>query len=564
MTAERLALMERWFLRAGLFLLPVAFWWDTYDRYVLPKLLVARVLVLGLLILFTAKAISTRTLLFKRTPLDLPLLAFLASAVASTVFAENQNVGVFGTYSRYDGLITIATYAALFWLSIQAIDGPGDARTLLRVLLASGYLVATIAIVQWAMDSIRLGTPAQAFGTLGQQNVLGAYLAMLVPLAYSELIEAEGWGGRVLALNGLVVISLALLLTFSRSAWLGTALAAVVLVAGVRHVPSRIGLAGLAVLLVGGIALAAVSAQGGLRLEQSLVARAMSVFDPSAWGPRPAIWRDSLQLIASRPLLGYGPDNFGLVYPRFQATFLGTLQVDKAHSEALQVAATQGLLGLAAYLWLLGAFVRSFWIGRHGVRAVPIFAAWVGYQVTLQLNFSALAAALPFWIFAAAAIESWGVSTPAQPWSLAGARWTATAAAVMSGLAALAMTATSISYLADAHLLSAVNADYGRRLDMAQAEAQQARWLGPRESVYAVEVGNLAFERGDWAAARIAYGDAARLGTYNPLVYRNLALADRDLGLRAEGAAAARKAVELDRFDPANQALLAQFEEGSS
>ena len=32
--------------------------------------------------------------------------------------------------------------------------------------------------------------------------------------------------------------------------------------------------------------------------------------------------------------------------------------------------------------------------------AVAIFASWIAYQVTLQLNFSALAASLPFWIFA--------------------------------------------------------------------------------------------------------------------------------------------------------------------
>ena len=127
---------------------------------------------------------------------------------------------------------------------------------------------------------------------------------------------------------------------------------------------------------------------------------------PSAWGPRPAIWRDSLQLIASRPILGYGPDNFGLVYPRFQASFLGSQQVDKAHSEALQVWATQGLLGLVAYLWLLAAFVRAFVKARRKDGAVAILAGWVAYQVTLLLNFSALAAAFPFWIFAAAAIES--------------------------------------------------------------------------------------------------------------------------------------------------------------
>jgi tetratricopeptide (TPR) repeat protein len=72
-------------------------------------------------------------------------------------------------------------------------------------------------------------------------------------------------------------------------------------------------------------------------------------------------------------------------------------------------------------------------------------------------------------------------------------------------------------------------------------------------------VGNIAFERGEWIRAVEAYGAAAILGTYNPLVYRNLALADRNLGRFADARAAAAKAVELDRFDPANRALLAEF-----
>jgi hypothetical protein len=117
----RLAAIERWFLRAGLFLLPLAYWWGTFDRYVLPKLLLARVLVIGLLILFVARAIVTGSLTIRRTPLDLPLLAFVVSALISTVFAYNQNVAVFGTYSRYDGLLTIVTYASLFWLSVQTL-----------------------------------------------------------------------------------------------------------------------------------------------------------------------------------------------------------------------------------------------------------------------------------------------------------------------------------------------------------------------------------------------------------------------------------------------------------
>jgi O-antigen ligase len=557
-TSERLVRIQRWYLRAGLFLLPLAYSWGTYDRYVLPKVMVARVLVLGLLILLAARALADRALALKRTSIDLPLLLFIASAVVSTMFAENQNAAIFGIYSRYDGLVTILTYAALFWLSIQAIDGPNEARAVFRFLLVSGYVVAAVAIVQAVNDSLRQETLVPAFGTLGQQNVLGAFLALLLPIAYNELVEAKGWSRRVLALNALVVLSLALLLTFSRSAWLGTAVAAVIVLTATQRSPARVGVVAAAALIVAGVALAGLSAAGGQQIVHSLQARAGTIFDPGAWAPRPAIWRDTLNLIAARPVLGFGPDNFGLVYPRFQATDFG-LGVDKAHAETLQVAATQGLVGLAAYLYLLAAFVRAFWRGRRLEGAVLVFAGWAAYQVTLQLNFSALAAAFPFWVFAAAAIHSWGDPTVATPVAIRGRGWLAAGGAAIAVALGVTLVSTVLPYLADARLLDAVTADYSRNVDRAQVEAKAARSLWPIESVYAVEVGNTAFERGDWASARMAYGDAARLGTYNPLVYRNLALADRNLGLVSEAKEAARKAVELDRFDPANRALLAEF-----
>jgi tetratricopeptide (TPR) repeat protein len=190
---------------------------------------------------------------------------------------------------------------------------------------------------------------------------------------------------------------------------------------------------------------------------------------------------------------------------------------------------------------------------------VPIFAAWVAYQLTVQLNFSALAAAFPFWIFAAAALHLFE-AVEARPVFGATTRVVPAVAWVLLAVAAvLGAASTVFPYLADTHLLQAVNADYGRRVDLARSEAALAAAYGPRESVYAVEVGNVSFERGDWNAARLAYQEAARLGTYNPIVYRNLAMADRNLSLKAEAIAAARQAVELDRFDPANQDLLAEL-----
>jgi O-antigen ligase len=560
--------VERWFLRAGLFILPLAYWWDTYDHYVLPKLLVARTLVIGLLILFIARALMTHSLEIKRTPLDLPWAVFLASAVVSTVLATNPNVAVFGIYSRYDGLLTILTYAALFWLSIQALSGPDDARALLRVLLASGYVVAALAMIWSVTDYRALEQIVPAYGTLGNSNVLGAFLAMLCPLAYGELLEARTWGARILAMNVLVVLSAALLLTFSRSAWLGVAVAFAVILVGERRAASRIAIAGAALLVTLAVALPSLTTLGGLGLERALETRARSVLDLSSWqASRLHIWHDSVTLVASRPVFGYGPDNVGLVFPLFQtgnwAPLPGGLAqpIDKAHAETLQVAATQGLVGLAAYAFMIGAFIRAFWQGRRNPLALPIFAGWVGYQVTLQLNFSAPPAAMPFWIFAAAAVEMWTRQGRTVSLRLPHRRLAIGAGAVTIALLVAGGTGwIALPYFADARLLSAVRSDFSGHPDQAIPLAMQARDLWPRESVYAVEVGNLAFERGDWAAARSAYMEASRLGTYNPAVYRNLALSDQHLGRLGEAHAAARKAVELDRFDPANRALLAQFE----
>jgi Flp pilus assembly protein TadD len=93
----------------------------------------------------------------------------------------------------------------------------------------------------------------------------------------------------------------------------------------------------------------------------------------------------------------------------------------------------------------------------------------------------------------------------------------------------------------------------------ATAPAARARDLNPQESVYAAEAGNVAFGNQDLATARAAYLDAVRLGTFNTRLFRDLAVVDSDLGLRDEALAAAQQAVYLDRFDPANQAMLAQM-----
>jgi O-antigen ligase len=556
--SSSLATAQRWVLHVGLFLLPLAYSWNTYDNWVLPKLLVARLVAIALLAILMLRALVEPALVLKRTPLDVPWVAFLASAALSTMFAANVNVAVFGIYTRYDGLLTLLTYSALFWLAIQTLNGPQEARALLRTFLASAYVVAAVAVVVDIGSSPTLGIVAHASGSLGQWNVLGAFLALAWPIALWELTAAGSRGARILAFNAVAVIGLALVLTFSRSAWTGALLGTVVLVAGFQLWSiRRFVLAAAMSVLVLGLLTAGLAAAGGGQFEQAVSDRAQTILHPDEWGPRLMIWQESLKVIAGSPILGFGPDNFGLVFPRFNSLYYKEL-IDKAHAETLQVAATQGLVGLGVYAWLLIALARAFWRGRRKPGAYALFGACVAYEATLQVNFTALGAALPFWIVAAAAMHQWGAVSATRPVEVTGLARLALPAG-LAGLAVLTVTAVVVPYLADVSLRSAVLADRSGSGAEARAAARQALLLSPRESVYAVEVGNVAFERGDWATAGAAYSEAAQLGTYNPLVYRNLAFADRSLGLSTAAREAAVASYELNPSDPASQALLAQF-----
>jgi tetratricopeptide (TPR) repeat protein len=192
-----------------------------------------------------------------------------------------------------------------------------------------------------------------------------------------------------------------------------------------------------------------------------------------------------------------------------------------------------------------------------------LIAGWAAYQVVLMFNFTALGSAFPFWIFAAAAMVQWDAFREVR-WDLHRARRAAKALGVAgaAGLIALSVPAVVLPYLADVRLQQAVDALRAEHISSAVVLAAAARDFNPQESVYAVEVGNVAFAASDWEAARTAYLDADRLGSFNPRLYRDLAIVDRNLGLPSEALAAARHAVYLDPFDPANQALLAQMEAG--
>jgi tetratricopeptide (TPR) repeat protein len=110
---------------------------------------------------------------------------------------------------------------------------------------------------------------------------------------------------------------------------------------------------------------------------------------------RPMIWKATLEMIATRPLLGHGLGAYVVVYPAYRLPeyFLrpkAANVTDHAHNELLEIAAEQGLLGLAATLWL---WTTAVWCGFRACRrldGVDGRCLWGMFGAMLVLMFHSL------------------------------------------------------------------------------------------------------------------------------------------------------------------------------
>jgi len=135
------------------------------------------------------------------------------------------------------------------------------------------------------------------------------------------------------------------------------------------------------------------------------------------------IWRPAFRIIASNPIHGVGLDTFKIAFPFYSGIEFN--QIDgmfmssrTAHDELLQITATTGLLGLAAYLALLVAFLLT-WLQcyRHSTfhtrwLLVALLSCAAAYQVQNIFSFGVSTINL-IWFFCLAAVQK--ISTLNQP-----------------------------------------------------------------------------------------------------------------------------------------------------
>lgn len=357
----------------------------------------------------------------KALKLVTPFFIYLIMAVLSLWMSGSRATSFFGEYARWDGFLTIFLSAILFAAPIIGYSRK-NVDTYLRAFLGSAILVSLLAVYErffqnpfimltktydpaghGALNTMDMSRSVASFGS---PLYLAAFLIMAVPISI-YFLSMEKRSDKILGKIALFMTAYALILTYSRGAWVGILIALALLIIVNRKDLNKVKKPAL-------ILLAAVIAFGfafnHLKPgEISVSQRFASIFKAEA-GARPGIWDSTLKMIEARPLLGQGPDNFKNGFIRFKQknwnTNIRQPVPDKAHNEIFQQAATVGILGLTAFIWLIVYVLLRLknYKGDNKLLAACISASLIAYFIQSLFNFFQISSSPVFWLLAGTGI----------------------------------------------------------------------------------------------------------------------------------------------------------------
>ncbi len=299
------------------------------------------------------------------SPLGLPLLGFLGL----TFFSLILGAGGLPDSLTLHNYVKFVLAILFFFTVVNCIRTHAQARLVLQVVILCGGLAALLGLFLYVLNDQttlrvlvalgRIGYPTsgrvvryveddpggleRAIGTSVDPNSFGGMLALVAALAGAQLFAARPVLRQGVLVSIMALLVITILLTFSRAALVGLIVAAMYL-ATLRY--RRLWW----VMIGGGLAVAILLI--GLGMAEEFAQRLTDgvQFRDQAQQMRLAEYQNAINIIARYPLFGIG---FGAA-PDIDL-------VAGVSSIYLAIAQRLGLLGLAAFVGIIGAWFIHTW-----------------------------------------------------------------------------------------------------------------------------------------------------------------------------------------------------------
>ncbi|MCA9980395.1 MAG: O-antigen ligase family protein [Anaerolineales bacterium] len=392
-----------------------------------------QILLLLTLAAWLGRGLARRRVRFPAVFLPLPLLGFLFVMGLTVLDAPSLTLGLKELLKWAEMVLIIwlvadlATETPLHKPSVSPLEQQQRlsqvGRWLLAAILGAGFIQAAVGIWQFGLRGhgpehfLVLGRFYRAYGSFEQPNPFGGYVALTGLLALGGVVGLgtfwwqqwrreenapltsrfglTSWWVSLLILLTAVACSLAVVMSWSRGAWLGFAAGLGMLV---LFWPRKLWQGFAVTAVVAGLLLIAWQADF---IPVSISSRLTSFVADFQLGDvrgvdindtnysvleRLAFWQTAVRMAEAEPWLGVGFGNYAAVYDKY-ALINWTTPLGHAHNYYLNQLAETGLIGFLAYLllWLVILW-HNVRLGRRlpwperGL-ALGLLAAWTALTV---------------------------------------------------------------------------------------------------------------------------------------------------------------------------------------
>lgn len=305
------------------------------------------------------------------------VLTLLIGTITSFTFADSAKI-----------TMVYLAYILFYFVLVNTVTDRKTWHALTVVFIVSAVLVGLYGILQnfigvsstasWVDEQMFTDIKRRVYSTFDNPNVLGEFLVITIPVSLALFWSDRRYGHKLTYILAFLILAACMVFTWSRGAWLGVMLAVVLFVLVMDKRFILLGVAGLLViplLLFGS--------------DNPIATRLLSIGNTgdTSTAYRVSIWMASVNMIRDFWLSGIGPGSgaFYMIYPKY--ALAGANFALHSHNLFLQITVELGILGITAFLIMIGAAVKSglqsvVTRGRHhsmNACTIALLAGFGGY-----------------------------------------------------------------------------------------------------------------------------------------------------------------------------------------
>lgn len=355
---------------------------------------------------------------------DMIIIILSILGIISTIFAYNKGVAIWGTRTRFEGILSLISYYLIFLLATTVKKK--EKKILLWLVIFFGLLQIIIGTIQTLKINVIFNYDrsnnfstkfAFASGTLGNPNFYATYILMCALFVLASFFSAKSRKTKILF--GILSI------IFAYGVFIGSTTSTMLiyglfLLIGVfkelrKKKLKNIIISFLIFISAFGIILTSLNHFVDNKVFNSIKYNTKEIVNIFKYGIKDStgsnriyVWKTTLKQVPKNIINGVGVDNFSFVDNGKKICIMKKVKkscFDKAHNDYLQILITEGIFALITYLILITLVLINGFINSKKNQDNSIFWPTIGYLLQMMFVFSVIRVAPIFYMILAFNID---------------------------------------------------------------------------------------------------------------------------------------------------------------